>query len=231
MSVITLDAEVVARPTLRLAATSAGTQFTSRVRPGDVVKAGGELAVYQSKGKIVRLLAPDDVEMVSIDAADKGSVDDNLPLVTVRSNGFGMQAAVTGELLYRLTQSLDNGRAQITNGPGPFACRIPGQVTRVDDSFVVTCIPDKAVKLYPGLPGILAVNAGSRRQVLTLPISAVAGLAGSGQVSVLRAGGYETVQVGLGISDGTSIEITSGVEAGDTVSSTPPALKLPERPR
>jgi multidrug efflux pump subunit AcrA (membrane-fusion protein) len=60
--------------------------------------------------------------------------------------------------------------------------------------------------------------------VLVLPVSAVQGDTQHGVVNRVENGVLSQVPVGLGITDGVRIEITSGLAEGDEVTSFAPGL-------
>ena len=60
--------------------------------------------------------------------------------------------------------------------------------------------------------------------MLLLPLSVIAGRQGKGSVTVIKNGERVQTDVMLGATDGAYIEILSGVEEGDVVSSIPPNL-------
>ena len=62
------------------------------------------------------------------------------------------------------------------------------------------------------------------RNVLLLPLSVIAGRQGKGMVTVINDGKQIQTEVMLGATDGAYIEILSGVNEGDTISSIPPNL-------
>ena len=67
-------------------------------------------------------------------------------------------------------------------------------------------------------------GAETEKDVLLLPLSVIAGRQGKGSVTVIKNGERVQTDVMLGATDGAYIEILSGVEEGDVVSSIPPNL-------
>jgi len=61
---------------------------------------------------------------------------------------------------------------------------------------------------------------------VVVPLSAVAGRQGSGEVTLITPGGPQIVKVTLGITDGVNVEITNGLSAGDMISPLAPDLSL-----
>ena len=82
----------------------------------------------------------------------------------------------------------------------------------------VQCPIPTDVRVFPGLAVTVTVTGGSALGVPVLPTTAVIGTAETGVVVTLDAEGQQIeVEVGLGLSDGQFVEITSGLELGDEV--------------
>jgi hypothetical protein len=68
------------------------------------------------------------------------------------------------------------------------------------------------------MTAILAVTTARALNVLVLPVQAVAGSSQNGKVRlVLANGATEDREVSLGITDGSLIEIKTGLKEGDVV--------------
>lgn len=92
-------------------------------------------------------------------------------------------------------------QASGSSGTTPVSCRIPAEVA----AFV-------------GVEAAMTIEGGRVDGVLTLPITAVTGQAGTGTVTVVSADGSRREQpVTLGLSDGTRVEITGGIAETDEV--------------
>ena len=78
----------------------------------------------------------------------------------------------------------------------------------------------------PKQEAVVVLNGITRENVLTVPVTSVAGRVGKGLVT--RIGDKDTreeVEVTLGISDGARIEIVDGLNEGDTILQRPPNLE------
>jgi len=149
---------------------------------------------------------------------------------------------VTGQLgaeqLYRLVSRPTEGTVAIAGGPAPFACTglvigggASGAVPAGGDDAAsedvggtastgqaVTCAVPADTTVFAGLAAQLTVPAGVATDVLTVPLTAVEGAAGKGIVRVVGGDGeHEEREIGLGIADGTTVEVTSGLEEGEEV--------------
>jgi uncharacterized membrane protein YgcG len=82
----------------------------------------------------------------------------------------------------------------------------------------VSCPVPDGVTVFPGLAAQLTIAGGKAENVLVVPTTAVRGAAQTGAVWVVTAdGANEERAVGLGLSDGSTVEITGGLAEGDTV--------------
>jgi hypothetical protein len=59
---------------------------------------------------------------------DRSTVTAGLPVVSAKHVGYGIVADIDGAQAYRISDSLTSVRAQIANGPGPFACTVLGTI-------------------------------------------------------------------------------------------------------
>jgi multidrug efflux pump subunit AcrA (membrane-fusion protein) len=78
-------------------------------------------------------------------------------------------------------------------------------------------VPDD-VRVFVGLAASIELVAGSADDVLLLPTTAVLGSADAGIVYRPSASGEpEEVRIELGLTDGTRVEVRSGLSEGDEV--------------
>jgi hypothetical protein len=105
--------------------------------------------------------------------------------------------------------------------PGPATVNPPSEAT----GLRVVCLAPKDVKLISGASVILDLVTEKATNVLVLPVEAVAGGQGKGQVDIVRADGTrERRDVVLGLTDGKVIEIKSGLTGDETVAVPGPDL-------
>lgn len=82
---------------------------------------------------------------------------------------------------------------------------------------VLCRVPD-GVRVFAGSEAVLVLRGGVAEGVLTLPVTAVRGGAGSGTVMVVGADGSRQERaVVLGVSDGKVVEVVEGVGEGEQV--------------
>jgi macrolide-specific efflux system membrane fusion protein len=168
---------------------------------------------------------------------------------------FRATAPLTAEEQYRLVTQPTTATVAITSGPAPFECadlRIgqpaassgegagagasgsPAEGSAdagasASTGATVSCAVPAGTRVFPGLAAEITVPAGEAPDVLTLPTTAVEGLADTGNVWLpSESGEPEERAVGLGISDGKVVQITSGLAEGDMVLEFVPGAPAPE---
>lgn len=165
---------------------------------------------------------------------------------------FRATAPLTAEEQYRLVTQPTSATVAITSGPAPFACgdlRIgqpaaasgtgsagtsgdagsAGGAGSSSAGATVSCAVPAGTRVFPGLAAEITIPAGEAPDVLTLPTTAVEGLADTGNVWLASESGEpEERAVGLGISDGKVVQITSGLAEGDMVLEFVPGAPAPE---
>lgn len=178
-----------------------------------------------------------------ITAPSSGTISE-LPVVTGQVVAVGDTIAkvapstysVTGTVqpadLYRLVDAPSEANVDITDGPGGITCTgltisnaTPGDVASPDEETgetssgpVIRCAVPSDVTVFSGLAATLTVETGSVDDALVVPVTAVTGLAGTGTVWVVDAdGAQEEREVELGLTDGTWIEVVSGLDEGEQV--------------
>lgn len=212
------------------------------------VKAGSILG-YNADNKVI---APVDAKVVSV-AESSADVPKSFPLFTLKYEGFSISLNAKA-LLRSADIADIKGRFQVEDGVGPTNClqivqsggtstdvaasgsskndnadstqtdESSAQSTPSVSSKVLTCLIDKSTEVESGQNATLVFNGKHKQSVLTLPVSAVAGRVQKGLVSYKKGDNWERKEVGLGISDGANIEITSGLHEGDVVAGVSPDL-------
>ncbi|MEU9649866.1 hypothetical protein AB0E00_13200 [Streptomyces sp. NPDC048110] len=225
-SVLSLDAELITRPSYQIPAPLTGV-FTPKVHEGDVVDAGEVLGTV-SGDKKESIFANARAKVVHALASSGETVPSGIAVFSLQDRSFALQGTVAPSDRYRLKSlnAENQVRASIDNGPGPFDCPLLGGPQRSDEgSLSLLCAVPNNIEVFAGLKGIMAISLEKHESILTLPISAVAGSSGTGQVTLVKESG-KTVHrdVELGITDGVRIEIRSGLSEGQRVTSQPPSL-------
>lgn len=139
---------------------------------------------------------------------------------TVREvdGGFVFEAPITPvEREYQLLDPPAGVRATIHGGPAGFDCGWNGLVEREGRLVAQCAIPDD-VRVIPGLSGIMVLALSEPVETIGLPVSAVFGSTEVGQVIVVDDSGQSEVrEVTLGATDGFTVEITDGLQEGESV--------------
>ncbi len=222
---VVLPATVQAAPRLQLTAPAAGRYELD----------GSRVRFRLDTGRTGTLRLPHGVRVVSRLVPDGRHVPRNFPLAVTRLTGFGLVASLDRAATYQLARTPTAARGQVTQGPGPFACPLADRVPLVTGAApgeagapgaTLTCVIPGRFPVFAGQAAVMAVSTGSVHGVPALPVEAVAGSVGRGTVTVVDARGHRHArEVRLGLSDGTLVEVRSGLRVGDRV--TVPGPDLP----
>lgn len=232
-SVLVVPGTVVDRPEYALAAPKAGTLSLGNTSPDEPVTAGGSPVVRVGD---VPLTAPHDGIVADLPAAEGTRVGRGATAAVVRHGGLAVQIQVPAEQAYRVATAPTSAKTTIDGGPGGLECTLAGTVSAPEEAgqgqedsatpYSALCLLPLDTEAVPGLTARVGLQLETREDVLTLPLSAVSGRQSSGEVAVLSADGtVERRPVGLGVSDGTLIEITEGLAEGDEVTVAAPGFE------
>ncbi len=95
----------------------------------------------------------------------------------------------------------------------------------------LTCGIPSEVPSFAGLSASITLSAGVAEDVMTVPTTAVQGSIAKGIVWVLGAeGAQEEREVELGLNDGSTVEILSGLTEGEKVLEFVPGVDIPLQP-
>ncbi len=252
-SVVTLDAEVVASPSFPIVAPAGGSIHfsTTPAHPGSTTVGIGWITDGPASTPIA---LPAYSGFVAWVVHDGDPVTVGLPVAQAYYSGFAVRAVVPKQKLYRFYGTVGQMRAQVTRGPGPFECGQLGRLGTGSVSssqaqpapdgtagaaplataaslevqsgpIELLCTAPRDLQFANGMPAILAVTTAEVHSVTVLPVSSVAGSSQQGRVTVVHADGtQEDRSVDLGITDGITIQITSGLKVGDVVAIPGPFL-------
>jgi biotin carboxyl carrier protein len=222
--VLTISGFVVPTPSYLVSSVTAGT-VAFDVKAGTNVERGQRLATVD--GKAVTAPAAGWVEALSV--PDGASVEARIPVLELRTSGFAVSAEMAASDANRFAGETPKARTQIENGPGPEKCQPVepggGEGSADGDTRPVLCLLRPGLAIAPGMPALLALSFTSSNEVPSLPTTAVAGSFQVGLVAKVESGRVRNVKVGLGASDGTTVQITSGLEVGDMVRAAAPNIE------
>lgn len=242
---LTLPATVVRNASLPVRAQAAGTISKLFVASGTRVTKGAPLVeIAQTlEGDGGDAGAPAAVRRVRIPAPGTGtltleglvgqevSIGDSLG--SILPDVFHAEVPVTPDQLYKLESLPGEGELAIKNGPAPFACvhltthSGPRPTTAPEDAGTdagstspqIRCDIPADQRVFDGVTAKLTITGAAVSDVLTLPVTAVEGRFRTGRVYLPARGKAKPkpVTVQLGISDGTLVQITGGLDLGTKV--------------
>jgi hypothetical protein len=226
VSVVTANGTIVANPDFVVSAHRAG-EWHPRVAVGEAVRPNSIIGTVA--GEVVRAGARG-IVIGSFDSLRTAGA--GVPLATISYDGFGVSAVLPLDEAYRLYESPHNGNVIVANGVGATRCIIatPPSVAAESSSesaptLATLCLlPPDTRAVLAGLPATVGFATGMVSDVVALPIESVAGSAETGTVTVVTDTGREVRSVTLGITDGSWIEITGGLSAGETVEGLAPSI-------
>jgi hypothetical protein len=123
------------------------------------------------------------------------------------------------DLAYRLIDPPTEVKALIDGGPAGFDCPWAGTGQAPDGGVTGRCAIPPEVRVIAGLTGSMVLQLESASTTQTaLPVTAVVGSIGQGEVVVVNADGSTSLRtVQLGASDAFWIEITGGLDPSEKV--------------
>lgn len=208
-----------------------GTVTAVHVAEGATVAAGQKLFTIKQDEprKDIDVVAPEagDVSEIALVKGQMTTV--GTETYTLTPARYHLLATVEPVQLYRLVNAPTEASVTITGGPAPFTCTgVRVQVTAEGTASVRCAIPSDQV-VFAGLPASLDLALGQVDDALVIPVTAVKGGAGSGTVWVDAGDGAdpEEREVTLGINDGTTVEVVSGLEEGDSIRQFVPGFVAP----
>lgn len=202
------------------------------VGEGQSVAAGQPLftikQTYPVKNVDVVAAEAGDVTEIAVVKGQPASIGTELLKLTPAR--YHVQATVEPVQLYRLQGAPAEASVSIQGGPAPFTCTGLEVEVGEDGTTTVTCAVPADRTVFAGLQAQLDIDLGTVTDVLVVPTTAVKGGSGSGVVWVDTGDGLEEREVALGVSDGTVVEVTSGVEEGDQVRQYVPGIAADDEP-
>ena len=201
-------------------------QVTSPVQGVLKIDPRGGMTVTESTGTAIAITPDTRSQDVTPLVPSGSAVLAAEPVATATFGGVALLAPLKPADLLRFLASPASERAEINGSGGPFDCSLlDGRPSVADDgSSFVACIIPAGVTALAGLTGVVAVRFPTAKHVVVLPIAAVAGELTSGEVFKRVGKRFVLTHVGLGVSDGDRIVITSGLSVGDVVEIPRPSL-------
>jgi len=193
-----------------------------------------------------QVIAPASGVLSSLSVISKQEVTIGMTAGQIAPPTFSVSGSLQPEQRYRLVDQPTDASIAITGGPAAFTCtnlRITtplagseggGGSTGGDttgaagasgtggggggSTTTVSCPIPGDVTVFSGLAAQMTIAGGKAENVLVVPTTAVRGAAQSGTVWLsLADGSTEERPVGLGLNDGSQVEITGGLVEGDQI--------------
>jgi hypothetical protein len=126
---VSLSGKVTVNPVFGIVSPVAGqiryaTVSTSTVTPTKPTR----VATVTAKGKSYKVEVPAGAVFAGRLVDDRSTVPAGMPIVSARQVGYGIVAEIDGASAYKISSALTSVRAQIQDGPGPFACKVVGTI-------------------------------------------------------------------------------------------------------
>ena len=199
-------------------------------------KVGDKLTAGDVVGKISgsKLKMPVNGTILSLVSSGE-NIPKNYPVAVVRYTGFSLNVEAENYLKTLPEDTMFYAKFQVSDGIGPtdaIAVVNPAMENSesmayknfIPQSNILQCLISREVYVKSGQNATVVISAETRKDVLILPLSAVAGRMDKGLVTVIKNGKSVQTEVTLGVSDGAYIEILSGVKEGEKVSAISPNL-------
>lgn len=235
---VTLAGVVNADPAVPIKATLAGEVRKLLVTPGQAVDVGTPILTLRAEvPNPDGTVATKNATVVSPAAGVLSAFPALVGQVFAVGDAVGQVAPpsfnVSGSLppaqLYRLINRPTEAQVTIAGGPAPFTCTaltitspLAGQTGAEEGAApagpTVHCAVPAEVTVFAGLAADIVIAGGTAENVLVVPITAVEGTAGTGNVYfVLEDGTTELRPVTLGLNDGVNVQVLTGLAEGETI--------------
>ena len=162
---------------------------------------------------------------------EEGEYPKNYPLFELQYSGFSLNVEAE-KFVKSLPQDFSlEAKYQIEDGIGPTnasAVVLSSNRESLENSTMthLQCLIDMNTEVRESELATVVITAKTKKDVLLLPVSVVAGREKQGRVTLISEGKKKETQVELGVSDGAYVEIISGLKEGDEICTIPPNLDL-----
>ncbi|MEZ3160003.1 efflux RND transporter periplasmic adaptor subunit [Microbacterium sp. BWT-B31] len=211
-----------------------GTVTAVHVGQGQPV-AGGQVlfTIKQSyPEKNIDVVAPEAGDIATLSVVKGQATSIGGELVTITPARYHVLSTVEPVQLYRLVGAPSEASVTIQGGPAPFTCTGLNVQVAQDATTSVRCAVPTDQMVFAGLQATLGISIGTVSDVLVVPTTAVKGGAVTGIVWVDAGDGSQPEErtVALGASDGSVVEVTEGLEEGESIRQFVPGLAAVTEP-
>jgi biotin carboxyl carrier protein len=237
---VNIEASVVANPAVTVKSTATGTVAKLLVATGDQVAPGTALLTVTQVEEITRSTGEVTTKKTTktVTATAAGVVTVNVlkdqaiavgdDVASINPGTLSVQGQLTPDQQYRLINAPSEASVTLKGGPAPFTCTgvtigaAPSSGTQADGASqtstgTISCGIPAEVTAFVGLGADLSISNGTATGAV-VPITAVQGTVQKGNVWVVTDSAEpEQRSVGLGLTDGSMIVITEGLQVGDSV--------------
>lgn len=216
---LTVDGTIARDAAIAVRSQIEGTVTNVAVAEGQAVAAGQVLFTVKQTypEKNIDITAPEAGDLTSFELVKGQAVSLGAEVAKLTPARFHIMGTVDPVLLYRLVGAPTEAQVTIQGGPAPFTCTgLKVQVSEDGTTSVVCAVPADQ-QVFAGLKATLGVQAGSATDALVIPTTAVKGGAGTGVVWVDVDGETEEREITLGVTDGSLVQVTGGLEEGDMI--------------
>lgn len=231
---VSLSGTVAADNAVEIKATLAGEVRKLLVTPGQHVDV--DTPILTLRAEVPNADGTVSIKTATVTSPASGTLSDFPALVgqvysvgdavgKIAPPSFHVSGSLAPEQLYRLTVQPTEAHVTIAGGPAPFTCTaltittpLAGASGEASAGPTVSCAVPADVTVFPGLTAQIVIAGGIAENVIVIPITAVEGVADTGNVYfVLPDGSTEVRPVTLGLNDGFNVEVTEGLVEGDLV--------------
>lgn len=208
-----------------------GTVLAVHVAEGATVTAGQKLFTIRQDEprKDIDVVAPEAGDVSEIALVKGQMTSAGTETYTLTPARYHLLATVEPVQLYRLVNAPAEASVSIAGGPAPFSCTgVRVQVSAEGTASVRCAVPADQV-VFAGLPATIDLALGQVDDALVVPVTAVQGGAGTGNVWVDAGDGADPEEraVTLGVNDGAMVEVVSGLEEGESIRQFVPGFVAP----
>ena len=208
-----------------------GTVIAVHVGEGAAVAAGQKLFTVRQvePRKDIDVVAPEagDVSELALVKGQPTTVGTETYKLT--PSRYHLLATVDPVQLYRLVNAPTEATVTISGGPAPFACTGVGVQVSAEGTASVRCAIPADQTVFAGLPATMDLALGQVDDALVIPVTAVKGGAGTGNVWVDAGDGSDPEEraVTLGVNDGVMVEVVDGLAEGESIRQFVPGFVAP----